>query len=262
MSQLQYQQSLEMEKFDSLKSSQGNKDDVMEETQQDVYRKAVGVLQWLAHNSKPHLGYYACYFACQTGKATNEDGRSLYRVLCKAKLDPTTIKFSNLGKSKDWKIITFTDSSFTHSTKKISIHGEITLLKGNDSVNLLDWAARKQDIPSLSSMSAEADAALHGHGKIKMVKFLLNEVLGLENIPSFLVVDNKSLKDAVHSTHTVQDKRTFVAVATLRKMEDLEGTKVLWTEAKNQLADVLTKSGANPHPLIDTMQSGKLMLTI
>ena len=142
--------------------------------------------------------------------------------------------------------------------KKISVNGEITLIGGNGRYNLIDWAAKKQDIPSLSSLNAEADAALNGYGKIKMVKFMLNEILGLQNVPSQLIIDNKSLEQAVHSTHTVQDKRTFVAVATLRKMEDLEGTKVIWTCAENQMADVLTKAGVNAAKLIELMQSGIL----
>ena len=46
--------------------------------------------------------------------------------LSKAKLDPTTIKFNNIGDPKNWCIKTFTDSSLTHGVKKVSVNGEMT----------------------------------------------------------------------------------------------------------------------------------------
>ena len=54
--------------------------------------------------------------------------------------------------------------------------------------------------------------------------------------------DNKSIVDNLHSTHIVSDFRLRIDVVVVKDMMcRKELNKVMWIEAKNQLADCVTK---------------------
>ena len=80
------------------------------------------------------------------------------------------------------------------------------------------------------------------------------EMLKVDNIEATILTDSKSLKQAVESDNSVKDKRTAIAVCTLRKCKEFENIGVDWVEGENQLADILTKPSVNPLPLISVLQ--------
>ena len=64
-------------------------------------------------------------------------------------------------------------------------------------------------------------------------------------------VDSKSLVDAIYSTKAVQDKQLRINIAVLRDMlakKDIQS--VSWVRSAKQLANPLTKRGANCNPLL------------
>ena len=195
-------------------------------------------------------------------KATAGDCRTLFKVLNKAKDDPVTIKFSNLGAPEDWQLISLTDASFAHSVGKISVAADITLIKGRGKVNIIDWQAQKIAIPPLSSLSAESTAALSGYNKIHNTRFLIKEITGIKQMPATLLTDNKSLEQAVHSSSSPTDRKIFATVATIRQMEEEENIKIKWISSAKQWANPLTKYGANTDGLIKLMQTGELDIDI
>ena len=121
-------------------------------------------------------------------------------------------------------------------------------------MNIIDWKSKKLDIPSASPLGAEAEAAIEAFGKVKFMKALMMEMLKIDNIEATIVTDSKSLKQAVESDNLVKDKRTAIAVCTLRKCKEFENIGVDWVEGENQLADILTKPSVNPLPLISVLQ--------
>ena len=263
LTQSKFQQQLDLEKFKELQKPKDtlNKELVSEDLQL-LFRKALGSLQWLVHNSKPQFSYYATYFASVVMRATAKDCKSLYRVLNKVKDDTVTIKFSNLGDPKDWKLISLTDASFAHSVAKISVAADITLLQGKNKVNIIDWQSQKIAIPPLSSLSAESTAAMSGYNKIHNTRFLIKEITGVEGMEAVLLTDNKSLEQAVHSTSSPTDRKIFATVATIRQMEEEENIKIKWISSAKQWANPLTKFGANTDGLIKLMETGELNIDI
>ena len=259
LTQSKFQQQMDVERFQDLKKPQGydNHEEVNDELQQ-LFRKGLGVLQWLSHNSKPHLGFYATYFASVVMKATSKDCKMLYKILDKAKSDNTIIRFSNLGNPKDWKLVTLTDASFAHSVSKISVSADITMLMGKGKVNIIDWQAQKISIPPLSSLSAESTAALAGYNKIHNCRFLIKEITGVKKMPAIIMTDNKSLEQAVHSTSVPQDRKIFATIATIRQMNEEENIQIKWIPSTKQWANPLTKIGANSDGLIHLMKTGDL----
>jgi len=72
-----------------------------------------------------------------------------------------------------------------------------------------------------------------------------------------IVVNSASLKQAVDSDNSVKDKRTAVAVCTLRRCKESEGISVKWVKGADQLADVLTKPNVNSFTLVSVFNGNK-----
>ena len=56
------------------------------------------------------------------------------------------------------------------------------------------------------------------------------------------------------------DKRLLIDMSALRQMQDRKEINVSWLSTSEQLADVLTKSGANKQKLIDVLSQGNIDL--
>ena len=67
--------------------------------------------------------------------------------------------------------------------------------------------------------------------------------------------DNKSLTEAAHSTTAVEEKRLRVDLAAIRQSVSRNEFKLKWIETKHQLADSLTKQGADSSRLVENLES-------
>ena len=257
MSQRRYQDQLDVDKFTPLAEAGDNKE-LLSDVNQDLFRQGLGQLQWLSHNSMPQKAFNSCQLATKVGQATRLDGKKLFRALTKAKDNKIEIMFSNLGPMKDWQIQVFTDASQGDPTKKPTFVADVTTVSGRGRTNVLDWQTRKNPIPCISSLAAESEAALNGKAKIDIVRYLLTEVSGIEFFKAELITDNRSLADAVKSSGVPTDKRSVVAVATLRKMIDEEDARLTWCESKKNIADILTKEGVDPENIQNLLKKGIL----
>ena len=259
ISQSDYLDSMDIDKFEVLKNPAGNKTDLLSHDLQIMFRRAVGTLGWLTHISKPHLAYYSAHFGTKVMKATTEDSKLMYRTLKKAKTDTAVINIANLGPTDQWKIISFSDSSWSRTKEFESIHGNITALFGsNSNCNILDWQAIKSDPPSSSPMAAEADGCVLALGKIQMLQYLLKEVLDVPKPQAILFNDSKSLNECVESTSVIKDKRMYINVAVLRSMMEKDCVKLNWIQGSLMAADALTKHTAPKEHLLTLMNTSKL----
>ena len=74
------------------------------------------------------------------------------------------------------------------------------------------------------------------------------------NIETF--TNNHSLYETLHTTKSMLDKRLRVEIAALREMCEKNKLLINWIEKQYQLSDVLTKKGASPQSLIETIKKG------
>ena len=74
--------------------------------------------------------------------------------------------------------------------------------------------------------------------------------------------DNLSLVDASNTTTQVSDKRLRVELAAIREMQEQSEISIRWISKENQLADVLTKKGAQCNKLLSTLQNGNLNIPL
>ena len=93
--------------------------------------------------------------------------------------------------------------------------------------------------------------------------YILSQVLynaDTNVIPIELVVDNYSLYENVYSTKNVTEKRLRIDLAILKQMIHEGDLKIMWTDSKGQLADVLTKRGVNSFKLMKAFEIRSLNL--
>ena len=70
--------------------------------------------------------------------------------------------------------------------------------------------------------------------------------------------DNMSLCESVHSTTANEEKRLRVEIASIRESIRRKEVEVEWVENQRQLADVLTKQGADSSKLMRALHNGHL----
>ena len=76
------------------------------------------------------------------------------------------------------------------------------------------------------------------------------------NIQCF--TDNRSLKDSIYSTKTLQDKHLIIDITIIKEMiTTKEIESISWIESELQLADCLMKRGALATKLLDVLRNRK-----
>ena len=74
-----------------------------------------------------------------------------------------------------------------------------------------------------------------------------------------MITDNEDLKDAAYSTTAVEEKRLRVDIADIRESVRQRVIKIDWVPKGYQLADVLTKQGANQDRLLNVLAHSTLL---
>ena len=100
-----------------------------------------------------------------------------------------------------------------------------------------------------STLAAETLALLDCSEAAINIAFTIKEITG-QDIPVSCFVDNKSLVDSVYSSKNVESKRLRIDIAVIRNMlTDKEIQNIYWIPTFSQLANCLTKRGANADQL-------------
>ena len=86
---------------------------------------------------------------------------------------------------------------------------------------------------------------------------IINQMLDIPLGITEIYCDNKSLTEAAHSTTVVEQKRLRVDLAAIKQSVSRNEFKLRWIEMKHQLADSLTKQGADSSQLVETLESAK-----
>ena len=143
--QQSYLEKLSSEDFEALTSTRCVKDKnkLLDTKGQNVFRKAVGSIGWVAQVSRPDLSYAHINFACKSGRATVEDGRKIARMINKLAETKYDIRFSNLGNIEELKLVTFADASPSHNNIVETFIGSITFLENEEGkMNVVDWKTK------------------------------------------------------------------------------------------------------------------------
>ena len=109
-----------------------------------------------------------------------------------------------------------------------------------------------------STVSAETMSMLDAVDMSIWVMHILNDITGNQTRSAKIKTDSKSLYDAAHSTTAVEEKRLRVDIAAIREEIRKRSILVDWIPKSEQLADVLTKQGANREHLLNVLRNSHL----
>ena len=258
LSQDPYLEKTDLESFDHFRRYVLSDKELLNESDQSLYRGLNGVLGWVAGTSKPQLAYHYAYSSTKLGAATKGDAKRILRLLEKTKAERPSMFFSNIGKPQDWAYEVFVDASPGKAKVYDTFIGEICFLKGKNNIrNVSSWKSQKLDIPAATPLEAEAEALLNAHSKVKNFRYLYNEIFGLD-IPTDIITDSKSLTTSANSDNSASKNRKIaVAIITARKLkEESNNIRLLWTEGNKNPADILTKGTSDPRLLLELLQNG------
>ena len=174
--------------------------------------------------------------------------------------EPKTIMYNTLQDPAECHLRVFSDSSWGKLDNVETVNGNIVFLVDTEGkAALVDWQSYKLPIPVSSPLAGEAVAALDAYNKIPWIRSMAED-LGFGPLPAVMMVDSRSLCEAVKSTTTLKDKRAMVGICALRRAPDIEAEnlKIKWCEGNKMIADPLTKGGASTELLRSILKLGKL----
>ena len=105
-----------------------------------------------------------------------------------------------------------------------------------------------------STITAETMATLDAIDVCAWLFHMFREVFDVEIRPTVIRTDNKSAYQAINSTTAVEEKRLRVDIAAIRECVRNNEVSIEWVSKENQLADVLTKQGADSTKLMKVLR--------
>lgn len=226
----------------------------LEKCPQKDYRAICGQLNWVASQTRPDLSFEVCRLSTSLNRATVDDLIQANKTARKWKQRSVSIKFPEV--QKPLHLVAFCDASYANLKDGSSQGGIIVFLKGkNRKVAPLAWASRKIRRVCRSTLTAETMALLEVSETCFWLSHIINELLDDPLETTEIFTDNQSLYEAAHSTTAVEEKRLRVDIAAIRQSISRKEFVLKWIETKFQLADVLTKQGADATKLLETFKT-------
>ena len=237
--------------------NRNDKTRVLEKDEQYLYRAVVGQLNWLCSQSRPDLAFDVCHLSTRLNSPTVREVAYANRVVKKAKNQSTPLKFTKL--KAPMHLLAYCDASYANLHDGSSQGGCIIFLADkHNHISPVSWSSKKLRRVCKSTEAAETMAMLDAIDTCIWIGTMLEEICG-ESIETTIVrTDNKSLYEAVHSTTAVEEKRLRVELAAIRESIRKKDIKVEWVKTTKQLADCLTKQGADSKKMRDALEEGSL----
>ena len=217
------------------------------------YRGAAGQLQWLAEMTRPDLSYDCLEISRHNKDATVGDLRSVNKVIRKAKMHDTFVKYSHIGEFDDLKILAITDGAYLKLEEKtMSVMGRFLFLSNKEEtkVSAIGWKGKTIPTVCKSAKDAEtraADKAIEDAVYIaRCVKEIFTGDRGEAQIPVDVVTDSKPLIDSINSSRQVENKLLRPLVKFMKQALDSGMIRsIRWCNTKVCLADILTKKASS-----------------
>ena len=136
----------------------------------------------------------------------------------------------------------------------------VLLLDESDNCNLITWQSKQLKRIPRSSLAAETIALLDDIDAGVYIAQLFFEVLKVR-FPITILTDSKPLCDAIQSNKFVQNERLRIDIDAIKEpLMKQEIHEIKWINSTQQLADILTKTGANTSLLLNVLRKGTLSM--
>ena len=231
--------------------------------EKESFQKTVGQLCRLANQTRPGVAFEACEMSIAYKDAMVGDALMINKAIRKVKSDNLAFKFSNLDLSTV-SVVVHSDASYKNLPNGASQGGFIIFLCDNDdNISPIHWQSRKSKCIVKSTLAAECLSLQEAAETALLIKTIFTEMMPSQGEPINIqcFTDNRSLKDSIYSTKTLQDKHLIIDMAIIKEMiTTKEIESVSWIESELQLVDCLTKRGASATKLLDVLCNGKMKM--
>ena len=223
-----------------------------------LFRQGIGKLGWITSITKPEASFSYCALSTVQSDPQIKDFARYSKVVRDLKSSNAWITIPKINLSH-LQVSAFSDASFGNLANGGSQIGYVIFIHDEyGNAVPVSWASKKAKRVSRSTLTAETQAAAEAVDTAYVVSKCLEEILGITMPVIKLYVDNKSLHDAVRTTNLLDEKRLHVEMNALREMVDNNTIQINWISTDKQLADVMTKYGANKKKLTDVLSRGFL----
>ena len=249
-------------------------------------RAVLGAAQWRVIQTAPQHAAKLSWLqsALPTSRHSKDillQVNKLCREIYSQRFISVHIKQLDVKSLDDLAILCWTDAAVGNRSDMSSTGGYFVgmtskeMLNGKRGcVNPLSWRSGKLPRIARSSLSAEIQALAEGEQELMMLRTQWAEMRGIPvdlraphlatcQIPAAMIVDAKSVYDAVQKGETASSaysmKEKYAALELMAVAENLrkQKTPLLWVSSDAQLADGLTKSGAQDH-MKNFLQQGQI----
>ena len=229
-----------------------------EATKTDLKSK-IGQLAWVAGQTRPDISFDTCQASVNPANENNDSVKRINKCIKRLKARNQVIKFVPIDFTSA-RIICFADAAFANLHNGASQGGFIVFLECKNKCIPLFWQSKKLRRVVKSTLSAETMALMGGSEHCFLLKSIIKEILNVDLLITVLT-DSESLTDSLATSKTLEDKRLKVDICVVRDyLKKGEIHQVCWVPTDKQLADSLTKAGANPAKLLEVLQSARLQL--
>ena len=230
----------------------------MNSKEQYSYRQVVGQLNWISTQTRPDLAYDVCQLSAKLNTPTIRDLIKANKVLKRAKATQVSLKFKKL--ISPLHLLSYCDASFANLPDGSS-QGGMLIFMADDHGNTspLFWSSRKLRRVCRSTLTAETMAMLDTVDSCVWLSHIINEICDDELKTTIIRTDCMSLKESIYSTTPIhEEKRLRVEIAAIRQSTRNNEIRVEWIDKEHQLADSLTKQGADSTKLLKTLYTGRI----
>ena len=205
------------------------------------------------------------HIAAKKNKSPNvQDVLELNKMVSKVRLQKR-IRFPKLDLTDNLKIAVYSDASFANLDDKVnSARGYVMFLHAGNKACVLAWAMNKISRVVNSTLESESLGFIDAVNHAIWIRGVVSEVLyGLDSDEKLLKIvtltDSHQLYDNIHSTRPVENYRLRRDLANIKEMlQHGEISEVRWVPNDEQLADPLTKKGADCRKLDYVLETGEL----
>ena len=231
--------------------------------EQTEYRQLIGQINWAVQGTRPDIAFELIDRSTKLKEGTISDLSRAIKAVNRLKDIRSMIPFLALSRNTDdWKIVVFTDASLcniNNGTGSTAGHNIIWLMNRHGKCCPLSWHANKIKWVVRSTIAAEALSVQEGLECGFYYRKMIEDMLGITTKTIPIIVDNKSVIEAVYSTKLVDDKRLSVDIAVISEsLARNEIREIKWCPGKDHLADCMTKCGASGYGLLNVFQEGRM----
>ena len=257
----------EMEEIPVSSSRKSDRTSPLNKQEIHSLRATAGQLNWLATQTRPDLSYEALELNMSKQHPTVDQLLRANKAVRKAKRAQMDTCFPKLGSFNEWRMDVFCDASWGNLPDSVSsAQGHVIFLTGHQQKSCpLSWTSNKIKRKVNSTLAAETLSMHDALDEAIYLGSLISEVYcnsyAVNKIPITVYTDNRSLHQNIHSTKQVHEKRLRINIAEIQRMlASGEVQMIEWVPSELQLADSLTKRGADPNKLLESFSTGELQM--